>query len=135
MQWRQFLGHPVTIGVGGDVTEPGLGRYRELFGIVKPFIEERTLAMHLVDCDEGVPVRDRPPGACPRMQVVTREAPSIGYQSCPWDMRPGDNSVCYLLWVESFTVEKQLSIEFTGTPSPQNRSNLVRGNVGVHYAQ
>ena len=67
MQRRQLARHLIFVLIDGNMAEFGAGRNRELLGIVKTFLEAFADAVHLVDSNESIPIRDgAPPEEWPR---------------------------------------------------------------------
>ena len=91
----------------------------KLGSIVQPGIEEPAFAMHLEICDECIPVRYRTP-ANPGMQVHSAQPESRRNQRGTRNVRPGDYTVGDLLRIECLSVQRQLGIEFSRSPTVQH---------------
>jgi hypothetical protein len=113
MEGGELGGH--EIGIVSHVAEARLCGDGELGGIVQSGIEERSLAMHLENGDERVPVRDRaPPG--PRMEIDSGQSQS----------RRDQRGRRLAVRSKGFPVREQLRVEFARSPAVQD---LPHGRV------
>jgi len=110
MERSEFRRHQV--GIVPYVCETVLRRDRELLHVVQSRIEKVSLAMHLKNRDERVPLCNRAPSR-PRMQIHTGQSKRRRNQDC------GSFSV----WTKCFAVQEQLCIEMSSAPAVEHLSH------------
>ena len=103
------------------------GSNGKLRGIVQPWIEETSFAVHLEIGYKCIPVRDGAP-AKPSVQVDPSQSECGWNQRRTGNVRSRNHAIGHLLGIERLPVHEQLGVKFTGTPAVQNLSDsrLVR---------
>src|SRR5262245_27686251 len=105
-----------------QISETVGGRDRKLDGVIQTGIPESPDAVHFEVADERVAVRHGAPSS-PGKQVDAAQSERRRYQRRSGHVRPRDNAVRDLRWIERFAVQNELRVEFSGAPPVENRSD------------
>jgi len=117
LQSRKLGGDEIIVGIDmRQIRKAMRGGNGKLLRIVQARIEEPAFSVHFEVSHESVPVRYRPP-ADPGVEVHTTETKCGRNQNGAWHIRAGNRTIGDLLQVKCLSIQDQLGIEFSWTPT------------------